>query len=219
MNKYYFVLMACILVSGVIYSQEEKPTQQPKYKEIIQLSGIIRNDSLQALPFTTVAILNTGRGTTSDFWGYYSLAIHSGDTIQFSSVGYKKQVYVVPDGIEGTHQSYDVFLVTDTILLDEAVVFPWSTYDQFLKAVVELELADEEMENARRNIKMMQRQLIADEYQVDASLNYKYYMDQKYNQAYTAGQFPSVSLLNPFAWAQFFEALKSGLFKSKKKIY
>ncbi len=219
MKKYILIILICYISADFIFGQDIQTPTPIQNKDIIQLSGVVRNDSLKSLPFSTIAVINTGRGTASDFWGYFSIAVHSGDTIQFSSVGFKKQVYVVPAGLEGTHQSHDVVLITDTIMLAEATVFPWSTYDQFLKAVIDLELADEDMENARKNIKMMQRQLIDDVYQVDASLNYKYYMNQKYNQAYTAGQFQSVSLLNPFAWAQFFKALKDGLFKSKKKIY
>ncbi|MEA3443720.1 MAG: carboxypeptidase-like regulatory domain-containing protein [Bacteroidota bacterium] len=219
MSKYFLVLIVFLFSTELIFGQDTINIPQYKDKEIIQLSGVIRNDSTEALPFTTIAVLKTGRGTAADFWGYFSIAVHSGDTIRFSSVGYKSLNYIVPVSHEGKHQSKDVILHRDTVMLDEAVVFPWSTYDQFLKAVVELELADEDMKNARKNIKIMQRQMIADEYQVDASLNYKYYMKEQYNKAYTAGQYPSVSLLNPFSWAQFFKALKSGDFKSKKKIY
>ncbi|MCF8373499.1 MAG: carboxypeptidase-like regulatory domain-containing protein [Bacteroidales bacterium] len=219
MSKYLIVLLVVVFTANYLSAQDTLNVEPENDKDIIQLYGVIRNDSLKSIPFSTIAVLNTGRGTASDFWGYFSIAVNSGDTIQFSSVGFKRQLYIVPNGLEGTHQGHDVMLETDTIMLAEATVFPWSTYDQFLQAVVDLELADEDMENARRNIQLMQRQMIDDEYQVDASLNYKYFMGQKYNDAYTAGQFPSVSLLNPFAWAQFFQALKSGLFKSKKKIY
>ena len=219
MSKILILLLVFIFVGENIHAQDTISNSPDGDKDIIQLSGIVRNDSLDVLPFSTIAVLNTGRGTCSDFWGYFSIAVHSGDTIQFSSVGYKKNIYVVPKGLEGTHQGHDIVLYADTFMLAEAVVFPWSTYDQFLQAVVDLELADEDMENARRNIKLMQRQLIDDVYQADASLNYKYYMNQKYAENYTAGQFQSISLLNPFAWAQFFQALKSGMFKSDSKIY
>lgn len=219
MGKYLIVFLLVLFLTDFLSAQDTLIAQPGNDKDIIQLYGVIRNDSLKSLPFSTIAVLNNNRGVASDFWGYFSIAVNSGDTIQFSSVGFKKQLYIVPKGLEGTHQGHDVVLETDTVMLAEATVFPWSTYDQFLHAVVDLELADEDMENARRNIQLMQQQMISDEYQVDASLNYKYFMDQKYNAAYTAGQFPSVSLLNPFAWAQFFQALKSGMFKGKKKIY
>ncbi len=188
-------------------------------RPIIQLSGVIMNDSVKSLPFATIAIINRDKGTVSDFWGYYSIPVYADDTIQFSSVGYKKQVFTIPENYEEDNYECNIKLITDTVMLLEAVVFPWNTYDQFLHAVVELELPEDDLERARKNIAILQRQLISNEYQVDAGLNYKYFMEEKYNRAYTAGQYPSVSLLNPLAWAQFFEALRSGMFKSKTKTY
>ena len=212
MFKYIFVLTILILSLTKLYSQQDD-------KNVIQLSGVIRNDSLKTLPFVTIVVENSSRGTVSDFWGYYSIPVYPNDTIRFTSIGYSDYRYVLPADLAGTNYSKEIVLLTDTVFLKETVVFPWHTYDQFLKAVVELDLPEDDMARARKNIETIQRQLISSEYQADASLNYKYIMNQKYNQAYTAGQYPTVSLLNPFAWAQFFEALKSGLFKSKKKIY
>jgi len=215
MRKIVLVLFIIISAISNLYSQIEINEE----KDVIQLSGVIRNDSLKTLPFASIAVLNTNRGAISDFWGYYSLAVYPYDTIQFSSIGYKKITIVLPENLDGKSYSNDIVLTTDTVFLSQIVVFPWRTYDQFLKAVVELDLPEDDMSRARKNIALIQEQLISDEYQADASLNYKYYMNQKYNQAYTAGQFPVVNILNPLAWAQFFEALKSGMFKSKKKVY
>ena len=212
MTKYILILSFLVFNFTNIFSQQED-------KNVIQLSGVIRNDSLKTLPFVTIIIENSSRGTVSDFWGYYSIPVYPNDTIRFSSIGYSDYRFVLPANLDGTNYSKEIVLMTDTVFLKETVIFPWHTYDQFLKAVVELDLPEDDMARARENIATIQRQLISSEYQADASLNYKYIMNEKYNQAYTAGQYPSVSLLNPFAWAQFFEALKSGMFKSKKKVY
>jgi hypothetical protein len=211
------IAMSATQASAQFFSDPDSSLQDDR--PVIQLSGVIVNDTAKSLPFATVAIPNREKGTVSDFWGYYSIPVYADDTIRYSSVGYKKQVFIFPEDFEGEHYNHNVTLITDTIILLEAVVFPWNTYDQFLRAVVELELPEDDLARARKNIAMLQRQLISDEYQVDASLNYKYFMESKYNQAYTAGQYPSVSLLNPLAWAQFFEALKDGLFTKKNKIY
>lgn len=213
-GKLILILLMILLGAGdILHAQEITPDTVP----IIQVSGVVKNDSLDKLPFVSIVIPNRNQGTVSDFHGYFSIAIYPSDTIRFSSVGYKSQVLTLPSDFIEKQLDVNIFLEEDTVFLSETVVFPWTTYDQFLKAVVALELQDEEMERARKNIAILQRQLFSDEYQVDASLNYKYYMSDKANQAYTAGQLPSISLLNPFAWAQFFEALRNGLFTSKKK--
>lgn len=218
MNRILFCLIISIFFGtfGILNAQTPGNPGSQK-KTIIQLSGIIRNDSLQTLPFASIVVPNRNQGTVSDFWGYFSIAVYPEDTIRFSSIGYKTYSFVFPDDFIDKEFDLNIYLEEDTVFLSETVVFPWTSYDQFLKAVVALELQDEEMERARKNIALMQKQIFSQEYQVDASLNYKYYMSEKANQAYTAGQLPTISLLNPFAWAQFFEALKSGLFSSKKK--
>jgi hypothetical protein len=42
-------------------------------------------------------------------------------------------------------------------------------------------------------------------------------MNQQYTRMYYAGQYPSISLLNPVAWAKFIQAWKNGDFKRKEK--
>jgi hypothetical protein len=41
-------------------------------------------------------------------------------------------------------------------------------------------------------------------------------MEQQYRQTYSQNMNQSWQILNPFAWAKFFEALKRGDYKSKK---
>ncbi|MBT3209700.1 MAG: hypothetical protein HN704_01000 [Bacteroidetes bacterium] len=204
------IIIASIFISMFSmnsFSQERK---------LIQISGVIQNDSLSTLPFVTVLVENTGKGTISNFFGYYSLPVHIGDTLKFSFVGCKDFQFIVPDTIKNSNFSFDFVMDMDTILLQEAIVFPWNTYEQFLMAVVEMEIPENDMDRANRNLLRLKEQILNMEYYpVDASLNYKYFMQGHYDRIYTAGQYPVVSLLNPFAWAQFFKALKNGDFKRK----
>jgi hypothetical protein len=51
----------------------------------------------------------------------------------------------------------------------------------------------------------------------EASLSYKYTMQQYQSKLYYAGQLPPNNLLNPIAWSKFIKAWKNGDFKNKKK--
>jgi hypothetical protein len=51
---------------------------------------------------------------------------------------------------------------------------------------------------------------------MDGSMNYQNYIDQQTSKLYYAGQTQPISLLNPFAWAQFIKAWKEGKFKRDK---
>jgi hypothetical protein len=53
---------------------------------------------------------------------------------------------------------------------------------------------------------------------MDGSQNYKFSMQQMQDKYYYNGQLQPISILNPFAWAQFIKAWKEGKFKRKKKV-
>jgi PPE-repeat protein len=52
---------------------------------------------------------------------------------------------------------------------------------------------------------------------MDGNMNYQNYIDQTVSKLYYAGQTQPISLLNPFAWAQFIKAWQDGKFKRKEK--
>ncbi len=50
---------------------------------------------------------------------------------------------------------------------------------------------------------------------MDGQMNYKALMLERQNKVYTSGQYQSISLLNPIAWAKFIEAWQRGDYKRK----
>ena len=71
-----------------------------KSKDLIQFSGVvISSDSLKPVPYCSIIDVATSRGTTSDYFGYFSFVARKGDTLKFSSVGYKKAQFVIPDSL------------------------------------------------------------------------------------------------------------------------
>ena len=59
-----------------------------KSKDLIQFSGVvISSDSLKPVPYCNIIDIATSRGTTSDYFGYFSFVARKGDTLKFSSVG------------------------------------------------------------------------------------------------------------------------------------
>ena len=60
---------------------------------LIQFSGVVvSQDSLQPVPYCSIIDKKTKRGTTSDYFGYFSFVASKGDTINFSCIGYKKHL-------------------------------------------------------------------------------------------------------------------------------
>ncbi len=108
-------------------------------------------------------------------------------------------------------------MATDTIYLSETVIYPWPTREQFKEAFLNLEIPDDDLEIARKNLDKAEIRKRTEIMDMDGSMNYKYYIDQKIYQLYYNGQTQPITILNPFAWAQFIKAWKEGKFKRKNK--
>lgn len=191
--------------------------QDNSKEELVQFSGIIvTGDSLFPIPFASVFIKNTQRGTTSDYYGYFSFVAQPLDTIVFSSIGFKKTEFVVPDTLHENRYSLIQILQNDTVMLDEAIIYPWPTQDQFKQAFLNLEIPDDALEIARKNLSEEQLSARAEAMPMNGNMNFRYQMQQRTNQMYYAGQYVPNNLLNPIAWAKFVEAWKRGDFKRKE---
>ena len=178
---------------------------------VVQVSGmVVTGDSLTPLPFATVYRARDERGTITDVRGFFSLPALEGDTIQVSSVGYIGDAFVVP--MEVMEDRFRVVqpLRRDTVMLDEAFIYPWPTRERFRNDFLALDIALDaySIGNQRLNdLDAFDRLVnIGD----DAEGAYAARMQQQAIQAGQLGTMPTVSILNPIAWAQFFQALRNG---------
>lgn len=185
-------------------------------KKVIQFSGVVVNgDSLQPVPYTNISLKGSNHGTMSDYFGFFSVVAESYDTIVFSSLGFRRSQYIIPGDLKENHYSIIQMLQKDTILLRETVIFPWPTKEQFEIAFVELQVPDDDLERARKNLSQDKIISISSTMPMDASMNYKNSTQQFNTKLYNAGQIPMNNLLNPIAWAKFVQAWKNGDFKRK----
>jgi len=181
-------------------------------KKLIQLTGKITDELLQPLPFAHVLVLEDYRGAISNIYGNYSLVVEPSDSVLISSVGYKSRYIYIPENYSNQFMNLDIILRIDTLVIAEAQIYPWKNYEEFKEAFVNLKLPTDDMERARRNIALIRTQIIMD-HEPSARANFNYIMEKQYQQTFTQGQLPSYQILNPFAWAKFFKALKRGDFK------
>ena len=123
---------------------------------------------------------------------------------------------VIPNKIEGKHYARDVYILNDTIKLAEVKIFPWKSYAEFKVAFINLELPDDDIQRAYKNIALIKAQLNMD-FEPDANLSYRTAMRQRYQSLYSIGQIPYYSVLNPISWMKFFEAIKDGDFSNKDR--
>jgi hypothetical protein len=181
----------------------------------ITISGIVVNaDSLQAVPYTTITINNLLRGTFSDNSGHFSFIASPGDTLQFSSVGYKTDTYILPTTLIGDHYSIIEVLVTDTILLEEIVIYSFPSAEEFSRRFIEINLPDQPVDRMDKNKKEMKKileeDLIFNKYPV-------YDVNDGYTRIYNSGIIPPNNLLNPIAWSNYIDDIRKSRQLSRRK--
>lgn len=179
----------------------------------IQLTGIVITDSLYRVPFTRVGDINTKRGTLADFYGYFALVVHPGDTVQFSCLGYKRKLYVVPDTTTAKSISLVQLMTEDTILMDPVDVYPWPSREQFANAFVNMDIPDDDLRRAQKRLSPQEMAFVGALLTADGSSSYSAYRVQQQQEFYTRGQSPVNNLLNPAAWSDFLKGIGTGRYQ------
>lgn len=213
MKKICVFLLLGLLTAGLSKLYAQSPDD-----DLLQFSGVvITNDSLNPVPFASVIIANSGRGTVTDVYGYFSFVAQKGDSVVFSSVGYHKAHYVIPDTLEHNRYSLMQVLVRDTILLQETTIYPWPTREQFRQAFLEMKIPESDVDRAQRNLEVSEMVMRMETMMPSGGETYKVQMQQYQSQLYHAGQAAPIQLLNPVAWSQFIQSWKRGDFQTERR--
>jgi hypothetical protein len=180
------------------------------HKQLIQFSGVVVDKgTLKPIPYVVLMIKTSSHGTICDNNGYFSFVAQPNDTIEFASIGYKTNSYKIPDTL--TDRVALIHLMDkDTTLLKSVTIYPWPTREAFKQAFLSLNLPDNDLDRAKKNLALAQAKARMEGIPMDAQANYMNAMQQEYNKLYYAGQLPPNNLLNPLAWAKFIQAWKSG---------
>lgn len=202
------LLLILLAISSYLNAQDDK--------NLVQFTGIVvTGDSLIGVPYVIVRVKGTSHGTFTDYYGFFSFVARVNDTIEFSSVGYHKSRFIIPDTLVDNRYSLIQLLEVDTVMLPQANVFPWPTKDEFKQAFINLQLPDDDYTRAKRTLDKNNLDAIAVNLPADGGLAYKYVLNERTSQLYYNGQLPQNTLLNPIAWAKFIDAWKKGAFKPK----
>jgi hypothetical protein len=201
------------LVTGLIsysFAQENE-------RKVIQFSGyVLTPDTLMGIPFVTIQINNSSRGTISNREGFFSFAANVGDTVNFRSIGFENSYYYIPTSLQTNKYSIVKLLSTDTYYIDTVTVYPWPSKEMFKQAFLSLEIEENDVDRAMKNLEREYLKEMGENMAMDATENANYYLRSEAQKYYYAGQAPPQNIFNVFAWAQFIEAWKRGDFRRKK---
>lgn len=187
-------------------------------KKVAQFSGyVLTPDSLMGIPYANIYVKGSIKGTISNPEGFFSFVAEEGDTIIFSSLGFTKGQYIIPNNLQSSKYSIIKLLTQDTYFIDTVAVYPWPSKEMFAQAFMSLELEESDVDRALKNLEREYLKEIGETMAMDANENADYYLRSEAQKYYYAGQAPPQNIFNVFAWAQFIEAWKRGDFKRKKK--
>ncbi len=207
----HLLIAAIIICSQISLQAQSIDSLQANNNQLLQFSGVVvEADSLSPIPYTSILVKNTSRGTISDYFGFFSFVAKPNDTLEFTAIGYRSSNFVVPDTLTSNTYSLIQVLTSDTILLQTVAIHPWPSKENFKQAFLNLEMADNDIAYANSNLNKSEKTSKMYGMASDASLNYKYASAQRQSRLYYAGQYPPNNLLNPVAWAKFIKAWKQG---------
>lgn len=228
LNISYKVLLRLFLLISFFGGISQVQAQ----KKLVQVSGlVVTEDSTRTIPYATIEVAQNNRGTIANDEGFFSIPAYEGDTLIFSSMGFKKSKFLVVEQKPGKY-THIAALEGDTLLMAETIVFPWpSDYEEFKQAFLDLD-ESKELQQAKENLDWDKLVQINKRMAMDGNENQKIALQQQINSYYYAGgqqpftQFGNpgsatpipANLLNPIAWGQLIKAIKRGDFKKDRSV-
>jgi len=210
-------LLRYFLFTGMIFLSLYGCAQnQPQRRDsVIQLYGVVMSaDSLRGLDATSIIVKGTGRGTITNEQGVFSIPVLKGDTIRFSSIGFKDKSITIPRNLTGNQYSVIQLMVNDTAYLPSTILKPRPSHSQFDRDFVNTEVPADALEIARRNNDDATRKALLRSLPMDGTEAVNTQLRTQAQSYYYSGQLPPQNIFNPVAWAEFIQAWKRGDFKN-----
>lgn len=187
------------------------------FDNMVELTGVVMSaDSLRYLPFVSVSVPSRGEGVTGSERGVFTIIARLGDTLEFSSVGYRKKRYIIPKQLSSNRYSVIQLMVQDTFYLPITIIRPQLSPEEFDRAFKSWHIPDDRFEIARKNTELQTMRLLAANMPKDGRESQHYVQSVQAQRNYWAGQQPPMNIFNPLAWIEFFNAWKRGDYKRKK---
>jgi hypothetical protein len=207
-------LFTFILSLGV-YAQNKKDSVLTN--QLVQFSGfVVTSDSSSILPYTSIKIKGTNRGSYADMQGYFSLVAKENDIIVFSCIGFEPKYFTVPQTNKTAKINTVITLVEDTFFLPEMVFKANPSPEEFEYMFSRINVPMDQLTIAQNNLRVKPLLAFGNGLQNDGLTNSSWTFNQVANRAYYAGQMQPMPVLDVFAWTKFVNSLGKGNYKKKR---
>lgn len=209
-----------LIIFSFFFASQLFGQQKVKKEDVVQFSGVVVTEEggdIIFLPYTNVAVQGTSRGTITESDGFFSIVAVKGETIVFSRIGYENANLIIPDTLSSDFYSVVQPLTKDTILLPEAVIYPWPSREHFKVEFLAMDVTDELRQQAEENLDAATLMELRENLPGDGREATSLVLRENADKAYSYGQLKPQNILNPLAWKKFIDAWKRGDFKKKDK--
>ncbi len=203
--KYILILVLC-LTTGFAFSQEKVSKS-----DLVQFSGIITDtDSNQVVPYVSIKNRTTGQMYAANYQGYFSFVVRPGDAIVFTAIGFYEQEVNIPMEVVDHKYTLMLKMKPEVVYLKAVRIYPWATVEEFNKEFLAMQVADDNLALAQKNLSKRSIQnlvltLPRNSSEISNS-NYRYNFDLMVN----ANMRQTNPLLNPFAWGRLMQQIMNG---------
>ena len=215
------LLMALILRGGFVTAQTTpSTTAEEKDKNLVQFSGLIVTEErgqMIPVPYANIFVPHRKTGTTANYQGFFSIVVEKGESVNFTALGFRKSTFVIPQSLTEDRYSLIKIMSRDTILLDEAIIFPWPSREHFKTEFLAMNVTDELQRRAMENLAAETLDKVREITPYDGKETGSMYLRQQARNYYYYGQTPPMNIFSPTAWQQFFKSWKYGDYKKKKE--
>ena len=209
--KKFILPILLIFIANLSFSQTKINNDRS-----VRVNGVLVTvDSLELVSFARIMDKTTEHGTTSDFYGYFSLLAKPGDTLLFDAFGFKSGSYILSDTLTGDSYSLIHFMLPDVQEYPEVDIYPWPTKEEFDRMFLELNPFDGNLRALRNQLSSEEMTRAARNYPLRRDLSYNWERQQRQSIIYPNAMTPPNNLLNPLAWAKFVDEWKKGYLQRK----
>ncbi len=202
----YLLFLFLIAIGLNAHSQE---TYSPN--RLIQVSGIVKDaDSSNVLPYVSISSSGSRLVYAANYQGYFSFVAKPGDTLTFTAVGYKEQKSVIPLTAVDNKYTLMMNLKSEIYVIQAVRIYPWATVEEFTHHFLNMKIADDDLEIARKNLDPAAIRHASANWSLDSkaigAMNSRYEHDRALNR----NMVQTNPFLNPFAWGRLIQSITKG---------
>jgi hypothetical protein len=191
-------------------------------QQAVQVSGVVlaQDSARQTIPNAKIQVKGRPLVLESGDDGFFSIAAIPGDSVIFKRFGFQAEKLWVPDTLTGDSYLAVIQMVWNTLELDEVTLYPWPRPEDLTRELLAMEVKTTERDIALRNLAIQSLKEQAKAMGMDAGEMQRYILSAQAQSVHNANRYYGTNggtailgrLSDPFAWSQFFNALKRGDF-------